>query len=213
MPLDISSAAIQEKNKLAGGSGRYWIILLDISVPGLPDNIRVASDNANTIWRGNTYVSFPFEVEEISSSSTGEVPRVDIRISNITRAIEAHLQDYDHYTKENGYTPIELTISVVHSAHLDLTVPEVEYVFHLKQPKTNAKWATFTLGANNPFSKRFPLNRLLKNRCRYKKFKNDRCGYSGPATDCNRTLVRCRELNNSARFGGCPGVGNSPVFV
>lgn len=213
MPLEISSAAIQEKNKLAGGSGKHWIVLLDIDVPGLEDNIRVTSDNSETVWNGNTYVPFPFEIDEISDTSNGEVPRVDIRVSNITRAMEGYLQDYDYYTKVNGYSPIELTISVVHSAHLDLTDPETEYVFHLKQPKTVGKWATFTLGANNPFNKRFPLNRLLKNRCRYKQFKNWRCGYAGAATTCDRTLARCRELGNSERFGGTPGVGNSPVIV
>ena len=213
MPLSISSAAIQEKNRLDGENGKYWIILIDIDVPGLEDNIRVTSDNVNTVWNGNTYVPFPFEIEEIGGSSTGEVPRVDIRVSNVTRAIEAYLQDYDYYTKENGYTPIELTISVVHSAHLDLTEPETEYVFHLKQPKTTATWATFTLGANNPFNKRFPLNRLLKNRCRYKQFKGWRCGYAGAETTCDRTLSRCRELGNSERFGNTPGIGNSPVFA
>lgn len=468
MPLEISSAAIQEKNKLAGGSGKYWIVLLDIYVPGLEDNIRVTSDNEETVWNGNTYVPFPFEIEEISDTSKGEVPRVDIKVSNVTRAMEGYLQDYDYYTKINGYSPVELTISVVHSAHLDPTeenvntevltsgtatradtrlsladgvaffdasgpflaykgakltvtsngtgkkitgiikaagsgetygselvtnggfetgnpptgwnagrnatlaqtaggqsgncislynklgagaaasanrtittiegalytasrylksgtagantsnfilykagyagvlgetgntvstdtwsqagfyrtatgtstivylfkgigvdgtmlfdtvsvkqvltpsatgvtivsspggsvsnwaraeagfnyndssgytytieylLPETEYVFHLKQPKTSSKWATFTLGANNPFSKRFPLNRLLKNRCRYKQFRNWRCGYAGAETTCDRTLARCRELGNSERFGGTPGVGNSPVIV
>jgi len=212
MPLPISSAAIQEKNKL-DGSGEEWIILIDIVVPGVSENIRVTSDNQNTIWNGNTYVPFSFEIDEISDTSTGEVPRVDLRVSNVKRVMEKYVQDYDYYTKANGYVPIELTISVVHSAHLDLTVPETELVFHLKQPKTNAKWATFTLGANNPFNSRYPLNRLLKNRCRYKKFKNTRCGYMGSETACNRTLTRCRELGNSARFGGFPGVGNSPIFV
>lgn len=213
MPLPLSSAAIQEKNKLVSGHGNYWIVLIDINVPGLAEHIRVTSDNIETVWNGDTYTPFPFEIEEVSDSSSGEVPRVDIRVSNVTRVLERYIQDYDYYTKQNGYSPVELTISVVHSAHLDLTEPETEYVFHLKQPKTNAKWATFTLGANNPFSKRFPLNRLLKNRCRYKQFKNTRCGYTGTATTCNRTLTRCRELGNSDRFGGFPGVGNSPIFV
>lgn len=213
MPLALSSSAIQEKNKLAGESGKYWIILVDITVPGLNDNIRVTSDNIDTVWNGNTYLPFPFEIEEISDTANGEVPRVDIKVSNVTRSMEGYLQDYDNYCKQNGYSPVELTLSVVHSAHLDLTEPETEYVFHLKQPKTTPTWATFTLGANNPFTKRFPLNRLLTNRCRYKQFKNARCGYTGAATSCDRTLIRCRQLGNSARFGGFPGVGNSPIFV
>lgn len=212
MPLTISSAMIQEKNKLAG-SGGHEILLLDIDIPNVSENVRITSDNVETVWNGNTYVPAPFEIDEITDMSSGEVPQVEFRVANASRAMEAYIQAWDYYCKTNGYSPIEITLSVVHSAHLDLTTAEVEYTLQLKQPKHTPQWATFVLGANNPMNKRFPLNRMLKNRCRYAAFKDTRCGYTGGETVCNRTLSRCRELSNSSRFGGFPGIGKSPIYL
>lgn len=211
MPLVLSSASIQEKNKIEGG-GRY-IILIDINVPGLSDHILISMDNSDTIWNGETYVSFPFEIEEISDAASGEVPRIEVRVSNISRAMEAYIQSYDEYCKLNSYAPIEMVISVINSNNLSETEADYEYYYRLIQPKATPEWMTFTLGASNPFNMRTPRSRLLKNRCRYKEFKGERCGYSGVETTCSRTLVRCRELGNSSRFGGFPGVGRSPIFV
>jgi len=211
MPLILSSDILREKNKLEDGG--VFIVLLDIDVPGLDDHIRVTSDSVETVWNGDTYVPFPFELDEISDTSKGEVPQVQLRISNVTRAIEAYIQQYDEYCKENGYLPITVYIYVVHSEHLDEEDPIVEHVFELKQPQTTSMWATFTLSATNLFMKRFPLYRMLKNRCRYKTFKGTLCGYSGSETTCDRTLVRCKELGNSRRFGGFPGLGRAPLYV
>jgi len=211
MPLILSSDILREKNKLEDGG--VFIVLLDLDVPGLDDHIRVTSDNVSTTWNGNEYVPFPFEIDEITDNSKGEIPQVQLRISNVTRAIEAYIQEYDNYCKENGYSPITVTISVVHSEHLNETEPIVEHAFELKQPSTSSMWATFTLGAVNLFTRRFPIYRMQKNRCRYKTFKGTLCGYSGSETSCDRTLARCRELGNSARFGGFPGLGRTPLYV
>jgi phage-related protein len=89
---------------------------------------------------------------------------------------------------------------------------EVEHVYELIQPKTDSMWATFVLGASNPFRKRFPQGRILKNHCRYI-FKDAWCGYSGGETECDKTLARCRVLLNSTRYGGFPGVGRGGIKV
>jgi phage-related protein len=193
MPLPISSAAIQEKNKLY--TDKPWITLIQIDIPGVDDPVRVTSNNINTVWNGNTYVPFPFEIDEITDTSNGEVPHVDVRVSNASRGMEAYLQDYDIYCKTHGVSLIDLTISVVHAAHLD------------------AQWVTFTLSGDNLFNRRMPLNKMYRGRCRWKKFKNEDCGYTGIATECNRTLARCRELGNSHNFGGFPGMRTTPLFV
>jgi hypothetical protein len=93
-----------------------------------------------------------------------------------------------------------------------LADPEASYHFELKQPRADRQWATFTLGASNLFIRRFPQAMLLKNHCRFR-FKSARCGYVGAQTSCNHTLARCRELANSPRFGGAPGVGNAGFSV
>jgi phage-related protein len=213
VPLLLSSIAIQEKNKLAGGA--ITLVCLKITIPGVAEPLRIVSDSQNLTWQGEMWGAFNFEVDEITDQSTGEIPRVDLRVANVNRVMDAYLRDYDAYTKANGYTPVEIYIYVVNKAVIDddgNAAPEVEYLFELKQPKSSSRWATFTLGAPNYFTRRYPLNRILKNHCRFR-FKAVRCGYTGAGTSCSHTLSACRALGNSTRFGGAPGVGKGGIEV
>ena len=241
MPHTISSYAIQEKNKLT--SNTVWLLMLEITIPGVTVPIRITSNNESITWRDETWVAFPFELDDISEESKGEVPQVTLRVSNVTRVMESYLQDFDLYTKTNGYSPIEVRIYVVNNQGsfssgvvtdttadgavtdttlegattnelYDITNPdaEVEHVFELMNPKTNSMWATFVLGASNPFRKRFPQARILKSHCRFV-FKDAWCGYGGIETTCDKTLTRCRALSNSDRYGGFPGVGRGGIKV
>lgn len=215
MPLPLSSIAIAEKNKLATDS--VFLVALRIVIPGAAEVIRLVNNSDDVTWQhpddtaAETWVAFPFEISEITDASSGEVPRVDIRVSNVSRAMDQYLQEYDDHVKTNGYAPVTVSICVINTkviADDPAAAPEVEHVFELKQPKCDAQWATFTLSASNPYMRRFPQNRILRNHCRYK-FKDERCGYVGAETSCNHTLIRCRELENATRFGNAPGVGLS----
>lgn len=199
--LNLSPAAFLEKNRLA--SDGAWLVLLEIAVFGLDQAIRVVRNTEDVEWpsgSGRVWTAFPFELDEIGEDSKGEVPRVVVRVSNVTRAVQAYLEQAD------GGVGASVTIRVVHGAHLDLPDPEVELVFEALEARTDSRWAEFTLGAANPFRRRFPQNRALKNFCRFK-FKSPECGYVGEVQACGKTLAECRELNNSRRFGGFPGVG------
>ena len=243
MPRTLSSLGIVEKNKLV--SSTVWLLMLEITIPG-GSIIRITSNNENVMWREESWVAFPFELGEIEEDSRGEVPRVELRVSNVTRSIESYLQTYDNYTKTNGYTPIEVHIYVVNNAQsflsgvitdstlegaltdsgsagavtdtlYEITNPdaEVEHVYELIQPKTNSRWATFVLGASNPFNKRFPQGRILKSHCRHI-FKDAWCKYAGATATCDKTLTACRGMSggsNSANYGGFPGVGRGGVLV
>jgi len=211
--LPLSSIAIAEKNKL--GTDSVFLLLLEITIPGVGTPIRIVGNNEDITWRTYTWQAFPFELDEISDGNKGEVPRVDLRVSNVSRAMEVYLADYDTYTKANGYSPVTVSIFVLNSKNLASTVPEVEHIFELTQPKTNSQWATFTLGADNPFSRRFPVHRILKQHCRFV-FKDAFCGYAGATATCDKTLLACRSMaggSNSARFGGFLGVGASGLRI
>lgn len=203
MPLPLSSVAIEEKNKL--GTDSVFLVLLEISIPGLTDRVRVVHNSEDVVWRGESWVAFPFKMEEISESSTGEVPRVEIRVGNVNRVMELYIHEYDRYCKTNGYSPITCRIYVVNSLNLASDDPEVEHVFDLMQPKTSPLWATFVLGASNPFNQRYPLRRMLPV-CEWR-FKDKRCLYSGAAGTCNQSFARCVQLANTRRFGGFYGTG------
>lgn len=210
MPLNISSADIAEKNKLSRSSA--YIILAEITIPGTATPVRVARNTEDVTWNGHTWQWFPFEVDEISESSKNESPRVTLQIGNVNRTIETYLEEYDAYCKANGPERITVTIYVVNSNNLASGVPIAQYTFNLKQPKVNARWATFLLGAINTMMRRVPQERTLRDACQFK-FKGTRCGYAGAETACDKTLTRCRVLANSNRYGGFPGAGYGGISL
>jgi len=199
MPIPLSSVAIEEKNKLAADS--VFLVALKIEIPGLEEIIRVVRNTEDITWKGETWTAVGFDMEEIKSDSKGEVPRVDIRVSNVDRSLEYYVHEYETWCKANYREPITCTIYVVNSLNLASDTPEAEHVFELVQPKANAKEMTFTLGASNPFNRRYPKGRLLPT-CQRWRFKDDRCAYAGSETVCDKTLARCRELSNTDRFDG-----------
>lgn len=206
MSLPLSSLAIEEKNKLAT-SDSVFLIAAAIEIPGVQETIRVVRNTEDITWRGETWQKFPFEMEEITESDTGEVPRVDVRVGNASREMELYIHQYDLYCKENGHAPVVCHLYVINTLNLESDDPEVEHEFELIQPKTDSMWATFTLGASNPFNRRFPQRRMIP-ACHWK-FKDGRCQYDGGATSCNKSFTRCKELNNSERFGGFYATGRA----
>jgi lambda family phage minor tail protein L len=174
------------------------LVTLDITIPGVAEVVYLVNNSDNITWKGNEYIAFPFELEELTDQSTAEVPSVSLKISNVSRVMDVYLDEYDTYVKANGYAPIEVTISVINTAVIAVAPSadaEVSHSFILKKPSADARWATFELGVMNLFNRRFPQNRILKNHCRYK-FKDSRCGYVGTTVRCGKTLSVCRTIES-----------------
>ena len=81
----LSSVVIDEKNKIAADS--VWLLALEITVPGVAEPIRVVRNNEDITWRGENWLAFPFELDEIREVNSGESPRVDLRVANVSRAM------------------------------------------------------------------------------------------------------------------------------
>jgi len=203
---DLSMIAKLEKNKIS--STGAWLILLEIQFQGA--TIRVVNNNEDIEWpagSGTRWVAFPFELGEVSENSKGELPSLQLKVSNVTRIIQQYLEQYA------GGTDATVILRVVMSEHLDLTTPELTEVFSVKSTSTDTMWAYFNLGPDYALTQRFPTDRYMQNFCPFK-FKGIKCGYSGPLTTCNKTLKDCRERNNSKRFGGFPGIpGAGGLYV
>lgn len=199
--LPLSSTIIAEKNATA--SDGVWLILLEIVFAA--STIRVVRNTEDIVWDGHTWGAFPFELDEISDKSVAEVPQVVVRVGNASRAMVPYLEG------TAGGVGAEVTIRVVHSKHLDLAAV-AEFIFMVNSVKVDSQWVTFTLGAHNPFRRRFPQHRFIKNYCRWR-FKSAECGYTGSLSTCGKTLTECRSRNNSRRFGGFPSVGRGAVYA
>jgi lambda family phage minor tail protein L len=208
--MGLSLTAIQEKNKL--GTDSVFAVLLDIEIPGVTEHITITSNGEDIIWDGVTWMAFPFEIGELNEDGKGEVPQWEIKLDNKQRVIEKYLQDYDQYLKTYGIEGNEIKCSCHVVNTKDLANPETvkTVYFELSQPTTTPENATFILTADSPFNIVAPKRKFIKTFC-YWKFKGVECGYNGVQTECDKTLTRCKQLGNSTRFGGFPGVGQGGI--
>lgn len=192
----IQLASILEKNKIA--STGAILILLEIIIPGLAEHIRVVLNNEDITWNSQTWIAFPFELDEVTESKT-ELPSLNIKISNINRVIGGYVE------QANGTTGASVIIRVVDSENLALAIPELEEIFFCQQITVDVNYVTIKLGADAAATLRRPFDIYTCRHCRWR-FKSVQCGYNGVETVCNKTLTRCKALNNAIRWGGQVGI-------
>lgn len=206
---NISQVAKEEKNKLNTDS--VFLIALEITIPDVVDPIKIVNNNEDIVWNGVTYQAFPFEIEEFSDNTAGEITEFQIKVGNANNIIGSYLRVYDAYVKNNGFEPIQVSMSVINTNNLSSATPEIQHLTTLIKPSISYEQVTFTLGGVNAYNKTVH-KKMYRNNCRFK-FKSTQCGYSGSATTCNKTYSRCKELSNQTRFGGFPLIGNKGVSL
>lgn len=184
--------------------GGVLVVCLKIEIPGT-DTIYITNNNEAVTFLQNQYISFPFQISELTFGSTGEVPQWQIQIDNTTRIMEQYLQLYDAYLKQYGPNDNEIKTTLYVVNALDTSDSILEEVFILESFSTDSNWASFTFSAKSTFTVRYPPRRILQNFCSWK-FKSTKCAYSGPGTSCDKSIKQCRIYNNSIRFGGFPGI-------
>lgn len=200
MPLDISSNAILEKNKI--NSTGTWLLLVKF-VYGSESPVRLCLNNAEITWDSQTWYPAIFSLSGITETKDGDIPSIPLTIVDFNGIIIPLLEQY------KGAVGADVDIYVVHSDYLTNTTPEVHVDAEVLAPSLDGSHAvTFRLGTIDLSSKRCPSERYHKNTCRFAfKGADGRCGYSGSETECDRTFARCTALGNQSRYGGFPGVG------
>ena len=199
--IPLSQVVIAEKNKLASDSA--YIVLFEIALVGLEEIIRVCLNTESIFWNDFEWIPFPVELDDIDEGSKGEVPSLNLKISNVDRVIQGYME------KGRGGVGGTVVIRVVNSKHLDVSDLLFEEEFTITKATVDQMWATFTLGASYPMTARRPLWRHLSNHCPHE--------YGGPVCGvppgvvaqyptCNKSLVDCRIRANSPRFGGEPAI-------
>lgn len=175
-----------------------WLVLLEVTFS--PEEILRLVNNTDDIeFEGHVYYAFEFNITLPKESSKGEIPSVTLSVSNVTRLIQRYVEQYE------GAVGKTVKITVVDAGHLDENYAELTMTLTVQSAKCTPKYVAFTLGSINPINKRFPPDLCLAKNCRFN-FKDVRCGYKGAATSCERSLAACKALNNTARFGGHPGL-------
>lgn len=200
--LQLTEAGLFEKNQLVQTGA--WLLFLELKIKRSPtdttysDYIRLVRNTDSLAWKGEFWVAFPFDIDDIKESRT-EFPEINLKVSNVTRYLQPYLEEY------KGLVGSDVVIYVVHSEHLDIPQAELTENFTIISSSANSIYVTFKLGGNFHVNIRFPQDRYLKNFCRHV-FKGVACGYSGTTTSCDKTLTYCRAIGNEVRFGGFPAI-------
>ena len=220
MPIrDIPVVVLQEKNQLATLGRFIW--LYEVDVPTDPvTRYRLVRSPESVSFRGQTYSPFPITHAASQLSSSGDLPSVQVTISNVSREIISTLENYE------GLIGQPAKIILVHSLSLGPNGQSVaEEPFEIITSSADAASATFTLGSRDLWDMTIPASRIMKNSCRHQ-YKNGACGYALDTSDanylssCDKTLHGPNGCNahgasytaagftpiHPHRFGGFPGI-------
>lgn len=201
--LNLPLALRIEKNKLV--STAPWLQFLTVTLPDTTV-LRLVKNTENLTFGGHLYTAFAFDLGDVCSGGDGRIQGVTLKVANPERALQTYLEAGD------GLVGCAVTLSVVHADNLGSDYSELTLTWNVIATESAGDWITFTLGAENPLRRRFPLHVAIPYSCNWG-FKSAECTYAGAATSCARTLDACRALGNSARFGGRPGIVGAARFV
>lgn len=202
--LELSSIAKLEKNKLI--SDGAWIILLEICVR---DDLilRLCRNTEDIQYNGHTWVAFPFEIDDISHNGEGSLPRYDLKVSNVTRALEGYLEEVD-----GGVNSTVNLYVVVASPTGQVTSVDLHEVMTVQSTSYDENWVTFTLSGSANLLRRVPERRFLKLACPFV-YKGPECKSTSSEPTCDKTLAACRLRSNAVRYGGEPAIPQGGIYV
>jgi len=151
--------------------------------------IRLVDDNQDWTFESHTFTAFPFKINGVEESTKGEIPRVNVSVSNVTNLITSILgTDIDN---------VPVRIMVVREGE---STADLEMNFVANGASYDEEWVTFELSAPVNFVTPYPRFKYSQV-CPFV-FKGWQCKYNGNQTECDHSAKRCKTLGNYARFGG-----------
>ena len=190
MGLTLSQALITEKNK--NNTGSAWLVfvkmtLLDATV------VRFCLNTEDITLDGELYYGTFFKLTPIESSAEGVLPTTTLSVDNAGRVMQGYARD------QAGCEGAAVLITYVNSRLLDEDYTELETEYEVVEADADENFVNFKLGAPNPINLNCPLYEYEDVTC-VNVFRKTRCGYTGSATTCGKSLFDCVSLGNQARF-------------
>ena len=207
MPAHLSLATAIDKNRVA--SNVVYLILLEVDIRdpdqgNVIETIRCVSNNEPVTFQGNQYLTIPFNITVTSDKDTS--PSAQLDVYDLGQTFQARLQAYGRALDWPS------RIYVVNASAPDGPSLELRYDFDILSAtaKDENYTISFTMGAENPLTLRYPPRQQFRNRC-FWQYKGPNCLYSGSLPTCDYTLNGangCRAHNNVINYGGFPGIRN-----
>lgn len=202
MPAHLSVATVIEKNRIRSTEAFLYLLEVEVIDPKTRqyvETMRFCRNDEAISYQGNLYTAANFDIEV--KQETGSVPEIRLSCIDYSRALQARMQLY------GGGVGFNVKIIVVTTA--DITQPpDLVEDFRVISASAADYAVSFTLGAENPLTLRFPMHNQYADRCRWR-FKSPQCGYAGELQTCDLSLQGpngCAAHGNERRFGGFPGL-------
>jgi len=169
-------------------------------------NLYYAEYDIVVTFGGVSYNPFPIMHDFVPEGYKGEVDRVKVTVSNISRAIAGYLSIYDFRGKK-------VTIKTVWANSLTSSEAYVDDIYYIDTYTMDEEKVEFSLTSKmDVLNVVLPKRNFLRNYCSWK-FKSTECGYTGTGTSCNKTITNCRSLGNQLRFGGFPSIPSQRTYL
>lgn len=207
-----------------------WFLLLEVIFQDKKDaqgqivegpKIRLVRNTDDVDYQGETYTAFNFDLEMQQETSSGELPSVNLRVSNVSRILEGLLSQYE------GGVGALVNLHVLNTSNLEGD-PELSTQFTVVNSAADADFISFSLGADSPMRKNFPKFIYLANHCRFvynspalagaKSPLGKMCGYLPAGGEhmptCDKTfdgINGCKAHGNQKRFGGFPNLDGAGI--
>lgn len=157
-----------------------------------------ANDTENIVFAGQEYESVEIKRSEVQTSLDGSLEKITLTLSNADLIIASYVA-----INGNKINNRRCLIQEVSLAYLDNSADAIT-VFDGVMNNLQMDISTYTVDVQRTLGSFQSLSPVMTYSplCQYKQFGDERCRYNGPATNCDRTFARCKELGNQLRYGG-----------
>ena len=198
------------KNALATGARFVW--LYEIEVPtSTPTRYRFCAQTEEVTFRDNVYSPFPITHGAMQEGANGDLPTLNLTVSNISREIAGTLETHNGLIRQ----PVKIMLVLMTNSY-DTTPSSgqaiLEWDFKITSMALDNESATASLGDISLYEVNVPKTKISKRYCRFK-YCDAQCGYMGTFAGCDKSLegpMGCKahsadSPDHPKRFGGFPG--------
>lgn len=196
MANDLPEDALIEKNKLETGDA--WLILFELQVSDV-DRVYLVNNESDVTFDGITYRRFPIGIDQMEESLTGDLPVLNVTVSNVTREIQAFLEH------RGGLLDRTVILTIVSGALLDDPTAAIPQRYTITSTSSSESAVTFRLSQLPFFDIPIPHQTYSRTRCRFA-FRSEQCGWGFPSLPAgvqdSTTCSKLREGQNGCAEHG-----------
>lgn len=158
---------------------------------------------------GKQYFAGMVKRGDLQTSNGNEIEKMQITISNILQEISGIIANEGDVLTNKDCVVSEVIYDVVTNTILDN--PILIFAGKVNSLVLNASTFQFNVERSMGGYSTASPNATYDVNCQVKKFKDVRCGYTGSATKCDKTLSSCIALGNYLNFYGFPTIPQEMV--